>query len=123
MIYRILGEATMVAHFLVIAYIGLGGFLAWLWPRLFWPHLAISAWGLVQIAGLAECPLTAIENWARAHAGERGLAPGGFIDTYIQGTVYPAEYAVLVRWIVVGVVLVSWAGFYLRRRSLQKSVF
>ncbi|GII26649.1 DUF2784 domain-containing protein [Planotetraspora mira] len=116
MTYRVISEATMVVHFLVIAYIGLGGFLAWYRPRLIWPHLLACAWGLVQLTGLVECPLTALENWARAHAGERGLAPGGFIDTYIEGVVYPADHIALVRLIVVSVILVSWAGFLFRLR-------
>ncbi|GIH26356.1 hypothetical protein Aph01nite_46660 [Acrocarpospora phusangensis] len=99
----------MVTHFVVIAYIALGGFLAWRWPRLIWPHLGFAAWGLVQITGLVECPLTWLENWGRAHAGANGLKPGGFIDTYIEGVVYPAEYVGLVRWLVIGLIVVSWA--------------
>lgn len=116
MIYRVISEAAMAVHFLVIAYIGLGGFLAWYRPRLIWPHLLACAWGLVQLTGLVECPLTALENWGRAHAGERGLAPGGFIDTYIEGVVYPADYLTLVQLIAVAVILVSWTGFLLRLR-------
>ncbi|GGO12504.1 DUF2784 domain-containing protein [Microbispora bryophytorum] len=116
MIYRLVWQATMAAHFLVIAYIALGGFLAWRRPRLIWPHLALCAWGLVQLAGLAECPLTALENWGRAGAGERGLLPGGFIDTYIEGVVYPEAYVWHVRCAVIAVVLVSWAGLAIRIR-------
>ncbi|GAA4598577.1 DUF2784 domain-containing protein [Planotetraspora phitsanulokensis] len=121
MIYRVISEVTMVVHFLVIAYIGLGGFLAWRRPRLIWPHLLACAWGLVQLTGLVECPLTALENWARAHAGERGLLPGGFIDTYIEGVVYPEAYITLVRLVVVAVVLASWAGFLLGRRRRARA--
>ncbi|MBX6384302.1 MAG: DUF2784 domain-containing protein [Microbispora sp.] len=116
MIYRLVWQATMVAHFLVIAYIALGGFLAWWRPRLIWPHLALCAWGLVQLTGLVECPLTALENWGRARAGERGLLPGGFIDTYIEGVIYPEAYVWHVRLAVVAVVLVSWAGFAVKIR-------
>ncbi|MFG1859476.1 DUF2784 domain-containing protein [Microbispora bryophytorum] len=116
MIYRLVWQATMAAHFLVIAYIALGGFLAWRRPRLIWPHLALCAWGLVQLAGLVECPLTALENWGRAGAGERGLLPGGFIDTYIEGVVYPEAYVWHVRCAVIAVVLVSWAGLAIRIR-------
>lgn len=72
MIYGLVWQATMVVHFVVIAYIALGGFLAWWRPRLIWPHLALAAWGLVQLTGLVECPLTALENWARARAGRAG---------------------------------------------------
>lgn len=118
MIYRFVWQATMAVHFLVIAYIALGGFPAWWRPRLAWPHLALCAWALVQLTGLVECPLTALENWGRAGAGERGLLPGGFIDTYIEGIVYPEEYVTAVRLAVIAVVLVSWAGLavVIRRR-------
>ncbi|GAB3892336.1 hypothetical protein GCM10027612_39710 [Microbispora bryophytorum subsp. camponoti] len=75
MIYRLVWQATMAAHFLVIAYIALGGFLAWRRPRLIWPHLTLCAWGLVQLAGLVECPLTALENWGRAGAGNAACCP------------------------------------------------
>jgi hypothetical protein len=109
----------MTAHFLVLAYLAVGGFLAWRWQRMIWPHLAICAWGVVQISGLVECPLTALENWGRAGAGERGLAPGGFIDTYIEGVVYPDAYTGVVRVGIMILILVSWTGFHLRRRSLK----
>ncbi|MEU7691173.1 DUF2784 domain-containing protein [Microbispora hainanensis] len=116
MIYGLVWQATMVVHFVVIAYIALGGFLAWWRPRLIWPHLALAAWGLVQLTGLVECPLTALENWARARAGEGGLLPGGFIDTYIEGVVYPEAYVWHVRLAVIAVVLASWAGLAIRIR-------
>jgi hypothetical protein len=110
MIYRAVWEVTMVVHFIVIGYIAFGGFLAWRWPRLIWPHLAFAAWGLVQLTGLVECPLTALENWGRAGAGAGGLKPGGFIDTYIEGVVYSADYVWLVRWVVIAAIAISWAG-------------
>ncbi|WP_204054925.1 DUF2784 domain-containing protein [Microbispora corallina] len=124
MIYQLVWQATMASHFLVIAYIGLGGFLAWRWPRLIWPHLAACAWALVQLTGLVECPLTALENWGRRAAGERGLAPGGFIDTYITGVVYPREYLTQARAGVVVLILLSWAGVAVvtrRRRSSPRT--
>lgn len=117
--YRVVWEVTMVVHFVVIAYIALGGFLAWRWPRLIWPHLFFAAWGLVQLAGLLECPLTALENWARLRAGAHALKPGGFIDTYIEGVVYPAQYAHLIQGVAVAAVLISWAGV-LRRAHLGR---
>ncbi len=112
----------MVVHFLVIAYMGLGGFLAWRWPRLIWPHLGFAVWGLVQLTGAVECPLTALENWGRTRAGEHALAPGGFIDTYIEGVVYPASYVWLVRAVVIGTVLISWAGFAVLRHRARTRV-
>ncbi|GAA0412951.1 hypothetical protein Acor_11530 [Acrocarpospora corrugata] len=121
MIYQAIWEVTMVVHFIVILYIALGGYLAWRRPKLIWPHLGFAAWGVVQLTGWVECPLTALENWGRAHAGARGLAPGGFIDTYIEGVVYPADYVWLVRWIVIAAIAISWAGVVLRRAQRGRS--
>ena len=97
MAYRLIGEAAMVVHFLILVFMAVGGFLAWRWPRLIWAHLAVAAWGLVSVVTGVECPLTALEDWGRRNAGERGLRPtGGFIDHYIEGVVYPQEYTGLV---------------------------
>ncbi len=30
--YRLLADAAMVAHFLFLAYLVMGGFMAWRWP-------------------------------------------------------------------------------------------
>ncbi|WP_062354811.1 DUF2784 domain-containing protein [Herbidospora yilanensis] len=111
MIYHVLWQTVMVVHFLVIAYIALGGYLAWRWPRLIWPSLGFAVWGAIQLTGVVECPLTALENWARERAGARLLEPGGFIDTYLTGVVYPTRYLTEVRVAIIVVVAVSWIGF------------
>ena len=78
---------------------------AWLRPRLIWLHLALCAWALIQLTGIVECPLTALENWGRRGAGAHALAPGGFIDTYIEGVVYPDQYIWHVRIVAFVIVL------------------
>jgi hypothetical protein len=115
MLYRAVWETTMVVHFLVLLYMVVGGFLAWLRPRLIWLHLALCAWALIQLTGIVECPLTALENWGRRGAGAHALAPGGFIDTYIEGVVYPDQYIWHVRIVAFVIVLISWTGLLLRR--------
>ncbi|MEV0584910.1 DUF2784 domain-containing protein [Nonomuraea sp. NPDC050310] len=114
--YRLLAEAAMVVHFLFLLFMAVGGFLAWRWPRLIWAHLAVAAWGVLSVLTGMECPLTVVENWGREHAGLQGLRPGGFIDTYIEGVVYPDEHTNLARIAVAALVLTSWTGFVLRRR-------
>ncbi|MBB2912927.1 hypothetical protein FHS43_004222 [Streptosporangium becharense] len=115
--YRLIGEATMVVHFLFLVFLAVGGFLAWRWPRLISAHLAVAAWGLLSLTTGVECPLTVVEDWARRNAGQRGLPSGGFIDHYIEGVVYPGEHTVLAHVVVLLLVLVSWSG-YLRRRPI-----
>ncbi|GAA2847260.1 DUF2784 domain-containing protein [Streptosporangium fragile] len=117
--YRLIGEAAMAVHFLFLAFMAVGGFLAWRWPRLIWAHLAVAAWGVLSLATGVECPLTVVEDWGRRNAGQQGLQPGGFIDHYIEGVVYPGEYTAQARLAVMLLVFISWAGYLrlVRRRS------
>jgi hypothetical protein len=116
--YRVLVSAILVVHFGYLAYVVLGGFLAWRWPRAFWPHLLAAAWGLAVVGVPLTCPLTVAENWARHRAGERALT-AGFIDRYIEGVLYPARYTHLLQVLVGVLVGGSWLGalWLLRRRK------
>ncbi|GAA2516047.1 DUF2784 domain-containing protein [Pilimelia columellifera] len=121
MVYRLLADAAMTAHFGFLAYVTVGGFLTWRWPRLFWPHLAAAAWALGIVLVGWDCPLTRLENWARARGGEAALPPGGFIDHYIEGVVYPRRHAAAAQ-LAVGVLVVgSWAGLAWRRRRATRT--
>ncbi|WTW95943.1 DUF2784 domain-containing protein [Streptomycetaceae bacterium NBC_01309] len=113
--YRILADAAMVVHFAFIVYVVAGGFLAWRWPRALWTHLVAGVWGVLILTAGIECPLTAVENWARDRAGGNRLPPSGFIDHYIEGVVYPERYTLLLQLLAVVCVLVSWS-VPLRRR-------
>ncbi|NUR84441.1 MAG: DUF2784 domain-containing protein [Nonomuraea sp.] len=115
MTYRLLAEAVMVVHFLVLAYLVLGGFVAWRWRRTVLAHVAVVVWALVSLVFHVECPLTVLEDWARVHAGMPGLPPSGFIDHYIEGVLYPEEYTNLVQLGVAVIVLFSYVGYVLRR--------
>ncbi|WP_436774380.1 DUF2784 domain-containing protein [Yinghuangia sp. YIM S09857] len=106
--YRILADAAMVTHFAFIGYVVVGGFLAWHWPRMLWPHLAAGVWGVLILTAGVECPLTAAENWARDRAGGNRLPPSGFIDHYIEGVLYPERYTLLLQLLAVACVLASW---------------
>jgi hypothetical protein len=105
--YRMLAEATMVAHFAFLAYVVAGGFLAWRWPAAIWPHLMLAGWGLATIVVRLDCPLTGLEDWARRRAGQPGLSTG-FINHYLNGVVYPERYHALVQALVAATVAVSW---------------
>lgn len=113
--YRFLVTVILAAHFGFLAYVVLGGLLAWRWPRAIWPHLLAAVWGFVVVAFPLMCPLTFAEDWARRRAGEQGVTRG-FIDRYIEGVIYPERYTNLIRVLVAIVVLGSWLGAYRYRR-------
>ena len=121
MIYRVIGEGAMVLHMAFLIYVVIGGYIAWRWPVLFWPHLACALYALgITVIGWA-CPLTHVENWGREQAGQAGLPPEGFIDHYLTGVIYPAEHLVTVRLLVAFSVAVSWFGLpYLHLRRNRK---
>jgi hypothetical protein len=113
--YQQLAELVMLLHFGFLAYVALGGFLAWRWPWLIVPHAVAVVWGALNATAGIPCPLTAWEDAARGRAGELGLSRG-FIDTYLTGVVYPEEHLLTAQLLVAALVAVSWAGFLVRRR-------
>jgi hypothetical protein len=114
MAYRLLADATAFVHLLFVLYVAFGGFLTWRWPRTIVAHVLAVAWGAGSVVVGFDCPLTSAENWARAEAGEAGLPPGGFIEHYLTGVIYPESALGLVRAGVVVCVAVSWAVLWVR---------
>jgi len=118
-VYRLLADAVMLAHFGFLVFLAVGGFLAWRYRWLIGLHAAAVTWGVLSVfAGIA-CPLTAWEDRFRRLAGEQGLT-SGFIDAYLTGVIYPREHLLTVQLLVAGAVVVSWAGFALRRRQASR---
>jgi hypothetical protein len=56
-----LADGVLVVHLAYLAFIPLGGFLAWRRPRLVWVHLVAIAVGVVSITIGFDCPLTSWE--------------------------------------------------------------
>jgi hypothetical protein len=113
--YRLVADAAMLAHFSFLAYLVVGGFLAWRWPRTIWVHVPVALYGFLIVRIGWPCPLTQVESWGRARAGDAPLPPTGFIDHYVTGVLYPREHESSVLRLVVVVVLASWAGVIARR--------
>jgi hypothetical protein len=121
MVGRILDDITVGVHFVVMAYIVFGGFLAWKWRRTLTVHLLFIAWAVLSLIVPVVCPLTWLENYFR-HLGGLPSLQGGFIDTYLTGVLYPANDVLLVQIVAGVIVVVSWIGVALRspRRHQQK---
>ncbi|MEV6320765.1 DUF2784 domain-containing protein [Nocardia sp. NPDC051787] len=111
MLYRLLADATAATHFAFVAYVVVGGFLAWRFPRTIWLHVVTAGWGFSTIVFGLECPLTHVENWARERAGLVRLPSSGFIDHYITGVLYPEDALGLVRLLAAVLVAASWIGY------------
>ncbi|WP_039797901.1 DUF2784 domain-containing protein [Nocardia araoensis] len=111
MLYRLLADATAVTHFAFVAYVVVGGFLAWRFVRTIWLHALAVCWGFSTIVFGFDCPLTYSENWARERAGEQRLPSSGFIDHYLTGVIYPESALGLVRALVAALVVASWIGY------------
>jgi hypothetical protein len=77
----VFADLVAVVHGAFVAFVALGGIIAWRFPRLIWLHLPALAWG-IWIVTFHECPLTDLENGLRRAAGEPGYE-GGFIEHYI----------------------------------------
>ena len=69
MTYRFLADAVVLLHAAFVAFVVLGGFLAWRRRSLVWAHLPCAVWGvLLEYRGWI-CPLTPLENDLRRRAG------------------------------------------------------
>ncbi len=84
----LLAGVTVVLHFAALLYIGLGGFLAWRWPKSIFVHVFFAVWGVAINTLPLNCPLTEVENYFRSLQG-LGPLPGGFNEYYIYGHVIP----------------------------------
>jgi hypothetical protein len=109
--YEVLAQATMVTHFAALLYIGLGGFLAWRWPRAIFPHIPFALWGFSVVAFDLVCPLTWVEDRFRAAQG-LGPLPGGFNEHYIYDVIIPRPLLPAVAALAITAVVVSYVGPY-----------
>ena len=109
-----LAELTMAVHFAVLAFIVLGAFLAWRWPKVLLVHLPFALWGLAIATLGFPCPLTTIED------ALRDREQVGFIERYLDGVLYPDEYLlasrILAAALVVTAYVVAIARWRLRSR-------
>lgn len=86
--YRLLADGVLIAHLAFIVFAVFGGMLAWKWPRAAWLHLPAAAWAAGIEFGGWYCPLTDLENFLLAAAGEATYQTG-FIERYLLPVIYP----------------------------------
>lgn len=86
--YGFLADAVVILHLGFVLFVVGGGFLVLRWPKAAWIHLPAAAWGAAIEFGGWVCPLTPLENWFRARAGEVGYE-GSFVAEYLLPVLYP----------------------------------
>jgi hypothetical protein len=115
-LWRGLADVMISVHYAYIAYLVVGGFIAWRWRKTIWLHIAAAIWAVAIIVTKVPCPLTALQNQFRENAGQHPLSTS-FINLYVRGTLYPADHQTLAQLAIAVVILTSWIGFRLRRPS------
>lgn len=128
--YSILADITLMTHVLFVAFVvfGLvliliGRFCGWQWVRNLWFRLAhLAAIGIVVAQAWLGviCPLTTLEMWLRARAGESVYA-GSFIQHWVQALLYydaPAWVFVLCYTLFGLLVVISWFAVRPRRARM-----
>jgi len=104
MLYQLLANAVIIIHVGFVAFVVLGGFLAWRWQRVAWLHIPTALYGVtIEFVGWV-CPLTPLENHFRGLAGRSGYT-GGFVEHYIIPVLYPTDWTVSLRVILGTLVL------------------
>ena len=114
--YRTLALVVVALHLGWLAFIPLGGFLAWRWPGVLWAHLPSVLLGLVSVTVGFDCPLTDWEKALRRQGGEHPYA-GGFVDHYLDGRIYPHGWDRPVQLVLAAAVALAYARLMARHRQ------
>ena len=112
---RFLADATVLVHILALVFIGLGGFLAWRWPKVVYVHVFFAIWGVLVNVTPIPCPLTALENYFRHQQG-LGDLPGGFNAYYFYDTLFPRSFLPVIAAFALALLALSYVGVYQRLR-------
>jgi len=75
-------------------------------------------WSILSITIGLDCPLTPLEKHFRSLA-EGHSYPGGFIDRYVEGVIYPQRFTSVLRVIIALSVIVGYAGLIYRARATR----
>lgn len=118
----LLADVTAGVHFVALLYIGLGGFLAWRWPRAIFVHGPFTVASVIVNVASVPCPFTAVQDWFRGMQG-LGPLPGGFNEYYIYDQIVPRPLLPVVAVGGILLVIVSYVGAWKRwpRNPVQPS--
>ncbi|MFQ5803368.1 MAG: DUF2784 domain-containing protein [Candidatus Methylomirabilales bacterium] len=123
MLYGVLADVVVIAHFAFVLFAVLGGFFVLRWKRCAWLHVPVVLWAaLIEFTGWI-CPLTPLENWLRIRGGTTGY-PSSFIEHYILPVLYPTQLTrqvqITLGLLVLGINLGIY-GWVLRRAAKSRA--
>lgn len=122
-LYSLTADLVVLLHFTFVAFVAVGGLLILRWPRMAWLHLPCALYGAaIEFFGWV-CPLTPLEGRLRRLTGQAGYE-GGFIQHYLGGLLYPADWSDVHLWLGAAVVVgngVIYAVAWSRRRARSRA--
>ncbi|MDQ6927298.1 MAG: DUF2784 domain-containing protein [Actinomycetota bacterium] len=80
-------DAVVAVHMVFVAFLLVGGFLAWWWPVAAPVHILALVVSAAIYLGGRDCPLTNVEKHLRTRAGA-AVYPDGFIAHYLVRPFY-----------------------------------
>jgi hypothetical protein len=111
MMYPLLADLVLIVHLAFVVFVLCGGLLVLRWRWIAWLHLPAAVWGaVVEFTGWT-CPLTPLENWLRAQAGQTGYR-SDFVAYYLLPVLYPGDLTRDVQLMLGTVVLVINISVY-----------
>jgi hypothetical protein len=113
MLYRLLGDAVIILHFLWILFILFGLLIGIKYGRLIWVHLGGLLFTLILNIGGWFCPLTYLENYLYSLYNPRLTYPGSFIGQSLQKLIYLDVDEAYLRIAAVIWVAVNMGGYVL----------
>ena len=123
MLLRTAAAAVLLVHLAFILFVLLGATLAARWRWIPVVHLPAAGWGFfVELTGRV-CPLTYLENYLLAAAGQSGYTQS-FIEHYLLATIYPDGLTRGLQLALAGVVVVvnvAIYGWLFHRRHVRRS--
>jgi len=117
----LLADAALLLHLTFVVFVIFGALCAFHRPRIAWIHVPMVLWSAVVNMMQWTCPLTPLEKYFRAQAGQAGYE-GGFIAHYLVPLIYPQgmsyEVGVMIGFgVFIGNVVIYGLVIYRARRS------
>ena len=122
MVYRLLGDAVIILHFLWILFILFGLFIGIKYGQLIWVHLGGLVFTLILNIGGWFCPLTHLENHLYNLYNPQLAYAGSFIGQNLQKLIYLDLDEAYLRIAAVIWVAINLGGYVLLFKK-RKSVY